>query len=708
TAVFPAASPDATTVVGKRTRAANLSRFVATLAALSFVLALAFGLRFYRLGADSIGNEYYAATVQSMLTSWHNFFFAAFEPGGSVSVDKPPLGFWVQAASAAVFGVNGFALALPQALAGVFSVALLFHLARRRFGALAGLLAALFLAVVPVAVATERNNTIDGQLVLVLLLATWAFLKATERGQGRYVLIGSLLVGLGFNIKMLQAFLPLPAFYAAYLLAGGTQLWRKLLHLTLATLVLLAVSLSWAVVVDLTPPDARPYVGSSTNNTVMELILGHNGLSRLLPGGLRRLADAPGAPSAPGPPPQPPAFGPADGPPPGAPVPGQPPAGGQPGFPPPPGRVGVGGGSSFNWEIGEPGLTRLLEQPLVDQASWLLPLAGFGLALGFVPTRMRWPLAAEHGELVLWGGWLAVSAGFFTVASLFHAYYLIMLGPPVAALAGVGVAKLWRASRTRPIAGPLALAGAFGITGAFALWVLRDYPEQAAWLAPTVVLLLIAGVGGLLLGKTVRRFAHRGAGDAMALSGLGLCVAAVVAAPLTWSAITAAGVYENMSLPSAGPPTADEVAGDGQVGGPPRNHPDSRDDLIAYLTPRTTDTEYLVATLSARDAAPLILATGRPVLTFGGFSGGDPIFTAADVAAMVETGALRYVYVSLTEMQRRHGDIAQWIGANCVAEQWRGAGQSTPAPQFPAPLRDGGAPAAGGPGGGLAQLFVCG
>jgi 4-amino-4-deoxy-L-arabinose transferase-like glycosyltransferase len=129
---------------------------------LSVIVLVGAFLRFYQLGAYSIGNTYYAATVKSMLVSWHNFFFASFEPGGSVSVDKPPLGFWLQAVSAYFLGVNGFALALPQALAGTLAIPVLYHLVRKNFDTFAALIAALVLALMPVAIATERNNTIDG------------------------------------------------------------------------------------------------------------------------------------------------------------------------------------------------------------------------------------------------------------------------------------------------------------------------------------------------------------------------------------------------------------------------------------------------------------------------------------------------------------------------------------------------------------------
>ncbi|HEY1016800.1 MAG TPA: glycosyltransferase family 39 protein, partial [Herpetosiphonaceae bacterium] len=252
------------------------------LAALGAIVLLAAALRFANLGALGYANHYYAAAVESMLQSWRNFFFVAAEPGGAVSVDKPPVGLWIQAASALLFGVNGVGLLLPGLLAGLASVALLYHLVRRWFGAGAGLLAALLLAITPVAVAVDRNNTIDSLLIFVLLLTAWAFVRAAETGRLRVLLLGAALAGVGFNIKMLQAFLPLPAFYALYLFGARLGWGRKLAHLGAATLVLGAVSLSWALAVDLTPAELRPYVGSSTDNTVLELIAGHNGLDRLV------------------------------------------------------------------------------------------------------------------------------------------------------------------------------------------------------------------------------------------------------------------------------------------------------------------------------------------------------------------------------------------------------------------------------------------
>ncbi len=138
--------------------------------ALAAVLVLSAFLNLYDLTDEGYSNNYYSAAVENMLTSWHNFFFVSFD-AGFVSVNKPPLGLWIQAASAWLFGFSGLSLLLPQALAEVLSVALVYHLARRTFGPMAGLLSALVLALTPIVVATSRNNAMDMLVVLFVLLA---------------------------------------------------------------------------------------------------------------------------------------------------------------------------------------------------------------------------------------------------------------------------------------------------------------------------------------------------------------------------------------------------------------------------------------------------------------------------------------------------------------------------------------------------------
>ncbi|MBN1954942.1 MAG: glycosyltransferase family 39 protein [Anaerolineae bacterium] len=661
---------EATAGLPYRTQAVDRSRTTVQTwqrVALVGILLLALFLHFFRLEQEGYANLYYAAAVKSMLTSWHNFFFNSFDPGGFVTVDKPPLGLWVQAASAALFGFSGTSLLLPQALAGVLSVWLLYHLARRVFGPTAGLIAALVLAVTPISVAANRNNTMDSLLVLVVLLAAWAVLRAVETGRLRWLLLCAALVGLGFNIKMLQAFLVLPAFYLLYLLASPIPWWKRLLHLALATAILLGISLSWVAAVDLTPPEERPYVGSSKDNTVMELIVGHNGLSRLLPGGLRALTGSGGQPAGrnvPAAPAGPPAgqLPAAPNNPPGQapmqPLPGQPPrqrppAGGQP-LPPQPGQPAAGaargGNGALSDETGEPGLLRLFNRQLAGQISWLLPLAGLGLVAAAWQTPLRFPLQRRQQSLLLWAVWLLPMIVFFSVANLFHRYYLEMMAPAIAALVAAGVVAMWDDYRRPGWRGwllPLSLVG----SAAVAAGILAEFPAWSRWLTPLVA----GGCGlaalGLAAARLVPAWRQRSWPRLLAAAG----TLTLLVPMLTWSLIPV--LYGgHAGLPYAGPDLLQAPRDGNEL---------EAGAWVDYLLANQGDAVYLAATLNARSAAPLILATGEPVMALGGFSGGDPILTVEEMAGRVAAGEVRFFLLSAADGQQR--DLVRWVTGQCTA-----------------------------------------
>jgi 4-amino-4-deoxy-L-arabinose transferase-like glycosyltransferase len=217
------------------------------------VVALAALLRLWRLDQNGFDNEYYAAAVRSMAAGWPTFFYNAFDPAGFVSVDKPPLALWIQVASVKLLCFRPLAVLLPQVLEGVAAVAITARLARRHWGPWAGALAGLFLAVTPIAVAVDRSGNTDTGLVLVLLLAAWALLVAAERGRRAVVLLAMALIGLGFNVKMLAAFVVLPTFALVYWLGAARPWRRRLVDLALAGVVLATVALPWTIAYDLTP-----------------------------------------------------------------------------------------------------------------------------------------------------------------------------------------------------------------------------------------------------------------------------------------------------------------------------------------------------------------------------------------------------------------------------------------------------------------------
>jgi 4-amino-4-deoxy-L-arabinose transferase-like glycosyltransferase len=623
-----------------RTGAQSFSlRRMLHVAALGAIVILAAVLNFYNLEALGYANRYYTAAVESMLQSWHNFFFVAAEPGGAVTVDKPPVGLWLQAISAYFFGVNGFAVMLPQILAGILSVLLLYHLVRRSFRTAAGLIAALVLAITPVVVATTRNNTMDSVLVFTLLLATWAFIKATETRRLGYLLLGACLVGVGFNIKMLQAYLVLPALYALYLLGSSERFWRKVINLAWASGLLVAVSLSWAIVVDLTPADQRPYIGSSTNNTVMELIIGHNGLNRLL--GLFGSGNNSGLP---------PQAGMMNGD--GAML--QPGTMNDDGLPPQAGTMndgGPGGFSPFGNEIGTAGVLRLFTAPLNNEASWLLPFGLFSIGLLAFRSRLSWPLSPKHQALVLWSGWLLTAAIFFSVAGFFHAYYLIMLGAPLAALVGTGVVELWRLGTQRRWLALALLLLVAGATLALQYATATQYMQNAWWLPFTIALF---GMGaGLCLAAA--RFSWPRASAV----GFSCVIAALLVTPAIWSWQTMLYPSENMSLPNAYEGTARESVNNGEL--------QINQSLLDYLAPRTQDTTYLMAVPSSMQGADYVIATGRPVLYVGGFMGEDEVVTSDDLAGLVADGELGYILWG--ESMGPFGnktDVLDWIASACV------------------------------------------
>ncbi|HEY6542061.1 MAG TPA: glycosyltransferase family 39 protein [Ktedonobacteraceae bacterium] len=641
--------------------------------ALGGILLISIVMNFYELGKNGFGS-YYPAAVLSMMDNWHNFFFAAYDPGGFVSIDKPPVGFWLEVASAKIFGFNSVSILLPQALAGVLSVWLLYYLVRRHFGIVAGLLAALALALNPISILTNRNVTIDSTLTLVLLLGAWTVLKAAETGRLRWLLLTAVIVGIGFNIKTLEAYLVVPAYGLLYLLAAPHRLRKRIGHLALAGVLLLAISLSWVVAVDLTPASQRPYVGSTQDNSELSLALGYNGIQRLLGsfGGFGGGSSANRTPN------------------------GAPPSGNTNGTPPnfgngrpaglggdgsgqqlPSGGTG-GGGAAGLFDIGTPGPLRLFTQPLAGQIAWLLPFALLGAVALAWQRRPRLQSDRKQQSLLLWGMWLLTAGIFFSVATFFHQYYFTVMAPAIAALFGIGVVMMWQDYRRGGWRGwllPIALVA----TLAEQVYILSQYPTWGQWLIPLLVVLGGIAVAALVIARIAPRLHLRVPGRRVLVPALTAGVLVLLLAPTAWAAIPILTSTQADTL-VAGPTTSFG----GNAGGGQSANASSDAALIRYLESNQGTAKYVVAVLNSREADPIILATNQPVMTLGGFSGTDPILTTSQLSALVKSGQVKYFLINGSGGGGASGGsqsaLITWITQNCTvvpSSQWQSSATSS-------------------------------
>ncbi|WP_339995864.1 ArnT family glycosyltransferase [Priestia aryabhattai] len=520
------------------------------------VLIAAF-LNLFKIWTDEYANAYYTAAVKSMLQSFHNFFYASFDPGGYVTIDKPPVVFWIQTISAKIFGFHGWSVILPQALAGIGSVLLLYVLVKRTFGVWAGRFAALGMALTPIVPAVSRTNNIDSMLVFTLLVATWMLFRAVRTAKFGWVLAAFAMIGVAFNMKMLQAYMVLPAFYVFYVVATKITWKKKIAFLTTATALMLAVSVSWAVVVDSTSADKRPYMGSSQTNSVLELAFGYNGINRLtgntsVTGSSHKQpaqaqqqtassetkqtsnSNAESSQSsnqskssfskkmqAPG-----------------------------------------GGNQNGMFNTGNPGPFRLFQKGLSDQISWLLPFVIFSIVGLFAGVKFKGPYTTKQKESLFWLAWLLPVAVFFSIAGFFHQYYLIMLAPPIAAFAGAGAVALWSMYKQRNGWKSWLLPGGILTTAALQVYIMSPYVSSIG-VAP------IAGVGalGVILALVL---AVRKERKNSVTNYLGVAAMVVLLAMPAYWAMTPIIYGGNSMLPAAGP---DSSSG---MGGPPSTATNSK------------------------------------------------------------------------------------------------------------------------------------
>jgi 4-amino-4-deoxy-L-arabinose transferase-like glycosyltransferase len=643
--------------------------------ALLAVLALTALLYTAGLSRSGWANDFYAAAAQAGSTSWKAFFFGSFDSSNFITVDKTPAFLWVMDISARIFGVNYWSVLVPQALEGVATAGLLYATVRRWFGPAAGILAAAAMALTPVAALMFRYNNPDALLTLLMTAASYAVTRAIEAGKTRWLVLAGTLLGFGFLAKMLQAFLVLPGFAVAYLVAGPSGLGRRIWQLLAGGAAVLVAAGWWVAAVLLIPAAGRPYIGGSTANNILQLTFGYNGFGRL--DGNEQ------------------------------------------------GAVGGAAGHGVAATGGTAGLTRLFAADMGGQVGWLIPAALIALAALLWGTRREPRTDRTRAAALLWGGWLLVTGAVFSyMAGIIHSYYTVALAPAIGALVGIGAVQLWRVRdgwrfHERSWFGRGWLAAGVVVTAWWSYVLLDRTPAWNPWLRVVILLAGLAAAALLLAGRWLSSAAGAGWVRVTLLAApASLAPVAALAGPAAYSLDTAATPHAG-ALPTAGPAVT-ALGGPGGFGAPGRFGPGGglgrgggfgragggfggtggagggfggtggaggstgqgapgtgtggfpggapgsfrggfpgrggfggrggglggntqvSSALTALLRNGASGYRWVAATVSSDGAAPLQLASGDPVMAIGGFNGTDPAPTLAQFERYVAAHEIHY------------------------------------------------------------------
>ncbi|MEY9991529.1 4-amino-4-deoxy-L-arabinose transferase-like glycosyltransferase [Streptomyces sp. V4I8] len=660
-----------------------------SLPALIAILILAAVLYSWNLSGSGL-NSFYSAAVLSGTQSWKAWFFGSLDAGNFLTVDKPPFALMVMGLSCRIFGYGTWQMMLPMILVALASIWIVHASVKRVWGHGAATVAALVLALTPITVAINRDNNPDTLLVFLMAGGAALALRAVHNGRLLPLVGSAVCFGLAFNTKMLQGYIALPAVFAVYLYAAEPKLGKRIVNLLIAGVALAVSSFWWAAAVSLVPADERPYIGGSTDGTAWDLIMGYNGLGRILGGEGN-------------------------------------------------GGGGGGGGGGFS---GTAGIGRLFNDILGGQISWLIPFAAIACVGGLVLCGRAPRTDLTRAALLMWGGWTALHYLTFAMAEgTMHPYYTTALAPGIAALCGGGGVMLLRAFRADKRWAWVLPAG-LAVTAVWAVVLLRRASGWNTWLWPAIAVVMALAIVGLLVFRSA-------SGNRLRLRLLAASVTAAVVAAVAgpaayaWSVPSGSGGGMGGTNPTAGPSTGSGFGGGpgggggggrggfgggempgggpqqggqtgqaggqtgqapggtGEMGGTPPNGtanggtaPEgtapggtapggtgpgnsgtapggmagggfggggfggggfggggggmgggASTELITYLKKHQDGAKWLLAVSSSQSAAQLILSSGEPVISMWGWSGSDKAMTLAKLKELVKNGELHYIQI---------------------------------------------------------------
>ncbi|MGQ4431040.1 ArnT family glycosyltransferase [Streptomyces sp. SAS_260] len=629
------------------------------------------------LSASGYSNSFYSAAVQAGSKSWKAFLFGSLDAGNAITVDKPSAFLWPMEISVRVFGLNSWAILVPEVLMGVGTVAVVYAAVRRRHSPQAGLIAGAVLALTPVAALMFRFNNPDAALALLMATACYLVVRALEDGRTKWLVWAGVAIGFAFLSKTLQAFLILPPLAIVYAVCAPVSVKKRFAQLGLATGALVVAAGWWVALVELWPASSRPYIGGSQNNSFLELTFGYNGFGRLS-------GDETGS-------------------------------------------VGGGGGGTGTGMWGATGWNRMFNDEIGSQISWLLPAALILLVASLVATRKLNRTSVRRSSMLVWGGSLVTTLVVFSyMAGIFHQYYTIALAPYIAAVIGIGAGSLWE--KRGEIWASVTLAAAGVAAGVWGYVLLNRTPDYLPWLKWLVLIGSLVGALGLIFVAKI--------GRQLALAAVGLSIVAGLAGPTAYTLSTVDSAHTG-SIPTAGPAGASMMGGGPGGGGGGRggfgggNRTGGTGTMPGQQGGGTTQNQgggfpgggtmpgggtgggtgtmpgggtgtqrqgggggvggllngatvtsaarkllqtdagkytWVAASIGSQNAASYQLATGDPVMAIGGFNGTDPSPTLAQFKKYVADGRIHYFISGGTGMggssTGSSSQISSWVEKN--------------------------------------------
>lgn len=366
----------------------------------------------------------------------------------------------------------------------------------------------------------------------------------------------------------------------------------------------------YLLLVALWPASSRPYIGGSQNNSIFELALGYNGFGRLT-------GDE------------------------------------------------TGGLGNMNFDVG---WGRLFGNSMGAYIAWLIPAALVCIAAGLLITRKAPRTDPTRAALILWGGWLMVTAVVFSYANgILHQYYTVALAPAIGAGIGIGATLLWR--NRSDVCAALAMSATVLGTVILAAVLLARRTDWLPWLGTAAA---IAGVGAAVLLLVSSRLPARVATGVAALA-----ILSCLAAPTTYTLATIATPHSG-AIPSVGParghgpvPAAGHFRG---PGGGFLDIPRAGPALTRLLSDGAEHYDWTAAVVGSSSAAGYQLAGNAPVMAVGGFNGTDPAPTLAEFQRDVTDGRIHHFIHGhsmsgfpgrrSTGGSRDAADISTWVEAH--------------------------------------------